>query len=85
MLFRSSKFFKNSTGAVISINVFKPSDQNIVAITDIPLSDGEVNKTIGGISGNYNNATHSFRFIKDGKCVVSVSAPDDATIEAIIK
>ena len=51
--------------------------------------DTDVNKTIAGIDGVYNNQSYSdgsveFKFLKDGK-IVDVIAPDDATLESIIK
>ncbi len=49
----------------------------------------EVNKTMSGIAGvydanKYGDNTPTFRFLKDGK-IVEINAPDDDTINQIIK
>ncbi|WP_405314948.1 hypothetical protein [Methanobrevibacter sp.] len=35
-------------------------------------------------ANKYNDSTPTFRFVKDGK-LVEINAPDDETIESIIK
>lgn len=55
-----------------------------------PDDDGSsVTKTIAGIDGiyfqdKYGDGTPTFEYLKDGK-IVEVNAPDDDTIEAVIK
>ena len=54
-----------------------------------PTDDSSVEKTIAGIDGlyfkdKYGDGTPTFEFLKDGK-IVEVNAPDDDTIEEVIK
>lgn len=54
-----------------------------------PNNPDAVNATMGGIEGTYipdewGDGTPTFCFIKDGK-IVQVNAPDNATIESVLK
>jgi len=85
-------------GAKASLTEFVKDGQQIVVkvffgddkFTSISgTKDTDVNKTIAGIDGVYNNQSYSdgfveFKFLKDGK-IADVIAPDDATLESIIK
>lgn len=72
----------------IVIKVFFADDSTFENLT--PEDDGSsVEKTIAGIDGiyfqdKYGDGTPTFEYIKDGK-IVEVNAPDDETLEAIIK
>lgn len=54
-----------------------------------PVNDNNEEKTIAGFEGVYypdmfGDGTPTFQFLKDGK-IVEVNAPDDETIEAVLK
>ena len=75
-----TKHFKNDTGAVIVINVFKAPGR----VSNLPLTDGEVSRTIAGIDGNYNEQLHMFKYSHENNVIVII-APDEAMLESIIK
>ncbi|WP_296784541.1 hypothetical protein [uncultured Methanobrevibacter sp.] len=82
--FSVCQFIKD--GKEIFVKVFFFDNDEFTAVTPI---DNEVNKTMAGIDGvydanKYNDSTPTFRFVKDGK-LVEINAPDDETIESIIK
>lgn len=68
--------------------VFFSDEVNFNSLT--PAEDGSsVEKTMAGIDGiyfedKYGDGTPTFEFLKDGK-IVEVNAPDDETIESVIK
>ena len=72
----------------IVIKVFFSDEFNFNKLT--PDDDGSsVEKTMAGIDGvyfedKYGDGTPTFEFLKDGK-IVEVNAPDDDTIEEVIK
>lgn len=75
-----TKDFENDTGAIIVINVFKAPGR----VSNLPLTDGEVNKTIAGIEGNYNEQLHMFKYSHENNVIVII-APDESLIESMIK
>ena len=75
-------------GKEIVAKVFFADDSTFDNLT--PDEDGSsVEKTMAGIDGiyfenKYGDGTPTFEYIKDGK-IVEVNAPDDETLEAVIK
>lgn len=83
----SSCTFVNGTKEIVA-TVFFSDVFNFNSLE--PKDDGSsVQKNMSGISGiyyadKYGDGNPTFQFIKDGK-IVEVKAPDDATIEEVIK
>lgn len=83
----SSCSFLNGDKEIVT-KVFFSDESDFKNLT--PEDDGSsVEKTIEGIEGiyfenKYGDNTPTFEFVKDGK-IVEVNAPDDATIEEVIK
>lgn len=75
-----AKVFKNDKNDIIVINVGH-LEGNVVSISP---SNGEVEKEISGIKGNYNETGHMFTYLHDGK-LISISGPDEKVIAEIIK
>ena len=75
-----AKVFKNDKKDIIVINVGHV-EGNVVSISP---SNGEVEKEISGIKGNYNETGHMFTYLHDGK-LISISGPDEKVIAEIIK
>ena len=76
-------------GKEIVVKVFFFDEDKDVEFSELTLLDGEVEKTMAGIDGaydpnKYDDNTPTFRFLKDGK-IVLVNAPDDDTINSILK
>ena len=74
-------------GKEIFVKVVFFNNDNV--FTSLTPEGNEVNKTMAGIDGLYDankfgDNTPSFRFIKDGK-IVEIDAPDDDTINEILK
>lgn len=75
-------------GKEIVVKVFFSDDAAFDNLT--PKDDGSsVEKTMAGIAGiyfedKYGDGTPTFEYVKDGK-IVEVNAPDDETIETVIK
>ena len=79
--------FLNGDKEIVT-KVFFSDEFNFNKLT--PDDDGSsVEKTMAGIDGiyfenKYGDGTPTFEFLKDGK-IVEVNAPDDDTIEEVIK
>lgn len=74
-------------GKQIIVKVFFSDDDKFTSLSGT--NEGDVNKTVAGIDGVYNNQAFSdgsveFKFLKDGK-LADVIAQDDATLESILK
>ena len=74
-------------GKEIFVKVFFFDDGN--EFTSLKPIDNEVEKTMAGIDGvydanKYDDNTPTFRFLEDGK-IVEVNAPDDDTINSVLK
>lgn len=75
-------------GKEIFVKVFFFTDDN--KFTAPTAEDGDVNKTIADNAGLFNDKKYSddgsvvFRYVKDGK-LVEIIAPDEATLESVIK
>lgn len=82
-----TEFIKDGKSIITKVFFFP---DNSGEITNLTTSEaGFENKTIGGINGIinpnlYGDNTPTFRYIVDGK-LVEVNAPDEATIESVIK
>ena len=81
------QFIKDGKEIFVKVFFFK-EDSNEEFVNLEPVDD-EVEKTIAGIDGVYNankygDNTPTFRFLKDGK-LVEVNAPDDDTLNSILK
>lgn len=77
----------NKDGKDIFVKVFFFNDDN--EFTSLKPVDNEVEKTMAGIDGvydanKYDDNTPTFRFLEDGK-IVEVNAPDDDTINSVLK
>lgn len=79
--------FKNGDKELMT-KVYFSDDVNFDSLT--PNDDGSsVEKTMAGTKGiyfedKYNDGTPTFEFLKDGK-IIEINAPDDDTIESVMK
>ena len=76
-------------GKELIVKVFFFDENTNLEFNNLEPSDSEVEKTIAGIDGvydanKYGDNTPTFRFLEDGK-LVEVNAPDDDTIDSILK
>ncbi len=74
------KCYENDAEDGIVINVISMSEGSIEEVDPEP---GDVNKTINGIEGFYNNDTTEFKFTVDGK-LICVSAHDESLLSQIL-
>lgn len=85
--YSACQFVKDGKEIIVQVYFF--GDDVDKEFTTLDPVDGEVEKTIAGIDGvydsdKYDDNTPTFRYIKDGK-LVEVNAPDDATLESVLK
>lgn len=74
------KCYENDEKEGILIQVISMSEGRIEEVDPEP---GDVNKTINGIEGFYNNDTTEFKFTADGK-LIFVSAHDESLLNQIL-
>ena len=83
--FSICQFIKDGEEIVVKVFFFDNGDE----FTSLKPIDNEVEKTMAGIGGvydanRYGDNTPTFRFLEDGK-LVEINAPDDDTINSVIK
>lgn len=83
--FSICQFIKDGEEIVVKVFFFDNGGE----FTSLKPIDNEVEKTMAGIDGvydanRYGDNTPTFRFLEDGK-LVEINAPDDDTINSVIK